>query len=46
MTFDVKKNNKIILSNDCLQNSFRSDDVLNDYITDVPYVDGDNFIFP
>ncbi|MFU9139252.1 hypothetical protein [Erwinia tasmaniensis] len=46
MTFDVKKNNKIIQSNDCFQNSFRSDDIPNNYITDVPYVDSDNFIFP
>lgn len=46
MIFNIKKNKKIIQSTDCLQNSFRSDDIPNDYINDVPYVEDDNFIFP
>lgn len=45
MSFDVKKNNKIIKSSDCLPSSFRIDDIKSEFITDVPYVD-DEFIFP
>lgn len=46
MSFDVKKNNKVIQSDDCLPSSFRSDNIKNKFITDIPYVDNDEFIFP
>lgn len=46
ISFDIKKNNKIIQSDDCLHNSFRSDNITSKYITDVLYVDDDNFVFP
>ena len=46
ISFDIKKNNKVIQSHDCLPNSFRSDNITSEYITDIPYVDDDNFIFP
>lgn len=45
ISFDVKKNNKIIQSSDCLPSSFRIDNIKSEFITDVPYVD-DEFIFP
>lgn len=46
MSFDIKKNERIIQSSDCLPNSFRSDSIISDYIVDVPYVNEKNFIFP
>jgi hypothetical protein len=46
MSFDIKKNNKVIQSSDCLQGSFRSDSIKNNYIVDVPYVSDNDFIFP
>lgn len=46
MSFDVKKNNLIIQSNDCLPNSFRVGDIKSDYIVEVPYVGNDKIIFP
>ncbi|ECE6509939.1 hypothetical protein DQD06_22665 [Salmonella enterica subsp. houtenae] len=45
ISFNVKKNNKVIQSQDCLPNSFRSDNITSEYITDIPYVD-DDFTFP
>lgn len=46
MSFDIKKNNKVIHSSDCLPGSFRSDSIKNNYIVDVLYVDDNDFIFP
>lgn len=46
MSFDIKKNNKIVQSSDCLPSSFRSDNIKSEFITDVPFIDGDEFIFP
>ena len=46
MSFDIKKNGKIIQSSDCLPNSFRSDSIINDYIVDIPYVNEERFNFP
>ena len=46
MSFDIKKNNKVIQSSDCLPGSFRIDNIKSNYITDVPYADDDDFIFP
>lgn len=46
MSFDIKKNGKIIQSSDCLPNSFRSDSIISDYIIDIPYVNEERFNFP
>lgn len=46
MSFDIKKNGKIIQSSDCLPNSFRGDSIINDYIVDIPYVNEERFNFP
>jgi hypothetical protein len=46
ISFDIKKNNKVVQSDDCLHSSFRSTDITSKYISDVPYVDDDNFAFP
>lgn len=46
ISFDIKKNNKVVQSDDCLHSSFRSADITSKYISDVPYVDDDNFAFP
>ena len=46
MSFDIKKKNKVIQSNDCLPSSFRSDDIKSNYIVDVPYVGSNQFVFP
>lgn len=46
MSIDVKKNNKLIQSNDCLPSSFRNDNIKSKFITDVPYVNNGEFIFP
>ncbi len=46
VVFDVKKNNKILQSNDCLPGAFVSNDIPNEYITDVTYIDADGFNFP
>jgi len=46
ISFDIRKNNKVVQSDDCLHSSFRSADITSQYITDVPYVDDDNFAFP
>lgn len=46
VVFDVKKNNKILQSNDCLPGAFVSNDIPNEYITDVIYIDADGFNFP
>ncbi|MTH47707.1 hypothetical protein [Intestinirhabdus alba] len=46
MVFDVKKNNKIIQSNDCLPGSFINNDIPNYYMTDIVYPENDNFVFP
>lgn len=45
MSFDIKKDEKIIQSRDCLPNSFRSDSIISDYIIDIPYVNEKSFIF-
>lgn len=46
MSFDIKKNNKVIQSHDCLPNSFRSENITSEYIKDIPYVNDNNFTFP
>lgn len=46
MTFDVKKNNKIIQSDYCIPPSFRFNNIKSEFIIDIPYVDFDELIFP
>lgn len=46
ISFDIRKNNKVVQSDDCLHSSFRSADITSQYINDIPYVDDDNFVFP
>lgn len=46
MSFDILKNKRIIQSRDCLPSSFRSDDIVNDYIVDIPYVNKNGYFFP
>ncbi|WP_086873450.1 hypothetical protein [Kosakonia pseudosacchari] len=46
ISFDIKKNNKVIQSSDCLPNSFRSDNIRSDYIDDVPNMNDRFFVFP
>ncbi len=46
MSFDIKKNEKIIQSSDCLPSSFRSDNIISEYIINVPYMNEKKFVFP
>lgn len=46
ISFDIKKNNKLIQSSDCLPNSFRSDNIRSDYIDNVPNMNDKDFVFP
>ncbi|HCP7889929.1 TPA: hypothetical protein OFX50_000758 [Escherichia coli] len=46
MSFDIKKNGRIIQSSDCLPGSFRSDRIINKNILDIPYVNEERFGFP
>ncbi|EKS7192951.1 TPA: hypothetical protein ACNFPT_000965 [Enterobacter ludwigii] len=46
MSFDILKNKRIIQSRDCLTGSFRSDDIVSDYIVDIPYVNKNGYFFP
>jgi len=46
MSFDIKKDEKIIQSSDCLPGSFRSDIIISEYIVDVPYMNEKDLIFP
>ncbi|TPG55417.1 hypothetical protein [Ewingella americana] len=48
MSFDIKKDNKIIQTTECSSNSYRSDNIVSKYIENIPYnsVKGNEFIFP
>ena len=46
MSFDVKKNNKVIQSSDCLPSSFRSNDIKSRFIREVPSNGNEEFDFP
>lgn len=48
MSFDIKKEGKIIQSNDCLSNSYRNSNIVSKYIDSTPYssVKSGDFIFP
>lgn len=46
MSFDVKKDNKVIQSSDCLPSSFRSNDVNSKFIRDVSSNGNEEFDFP
>ncbi|WP_052246233.1 hypothetical protein [Leclercia adecarboxylata] len=45
MSFDIKKDEKINQSSDCLLGSFRSDSIISDHIVDVPYINEKKLIF-
>lgn len=46
MSFDVKKDNKVIQSSDCLPSSFSSSDVKSKFIRDVSLNGNEEFDFP
>ena len=46
MSFDIKKNGRVIQSSDCLPSSFRSDSIISKYILDIPYMNEERFNFP
>lgn len=47
MSFLVKKGKKVIQSNDCLDNSYKANDITSKYIKDVPFKSADGqFQFP
>jgi len=46
MSFDVKKNGKVIQSRGCLPSSLRSDNIKSEYIVDISYINENGFIFP
>ncbi|GJL41731.1 MULTISPECIES: hypothetical protein [Enterobacter cloacae complex] len=46
MSFDVKKDDKIVQSDDCLPSSFRNKNIESKFITEIPYTDDDGMVFP